>query len=154
MYEIEGTNFIAMDQDEFLEHYGVGGMRWGHRKSKFGSQSKDGSFKNLKKAQKKYDKKANSAKVYVKAWNSAANEAEKKGGLLDQTNSKLEDLYKSYERKGRKREEAFDGPEAQDLMEEYDKVFSQIRDTKVSDILGPRPSKASNTRLNRKNHLA
>ena len=32
MYELEGTDFVAMTESEYLEHFGVPGMKWGHRK--------------------------------------------------------------------------------------------------------------------------
>lgn len=33
MYELEGTDFVAMTESEYLEHFGVPGMKWGHRKA-------------------------------------------------------------------------------------------------------------------------
>lgn len=32
MYELEGTDFVAMTESEYLEHFGVPGMKWGRRK--------------------------------------------------------------------------------------------------------------------------
>ena len=58
MYEIKGTNFIAMDQDEFLEHYGIAGMRWGHRKSGVNSGVSKASLENSKRNM--LDKRSNS----------------------------------------------------------------------------------------------
>ena len=46
MYELEGTDFVAMTESEYLEHFGVPGMKWGHRKSR------------AKAAEHKADKKA------------------------------------------------------------------------------------------------
>lgn len=33
MYKIPNTDLIAMDESEYLEHFGVSGMKWGHRKA-------------------------------------------------------------------------------------------------------------------------
>lgn len=33
MYKIPNTDLIAMDESEYLEHFGVTGMKWGHRKT-------------------------------------------------------------------------------------------------------------------------
>ena len=48
MYDVEGTNFVAMDQDEYLEHFGTKGMRWGHRKSGVNSGVSKASLQNSK----------------------------------------------------------------------------------------------------------
>lgn len=32
MYKIPNTDLIAMDESEYLEHFGTKGMKWGHRK--------------------------------------------------------------------------------------------------------------------------
>lgn len=34
MYHIPNTDLIAMDESEYLEHFGIKGMRWGHRKQR------------------------------------------------------------------------------------------------------------------------
>ena len=49
MYDVEGTNFVAMDQDEYLEHFGVKGMRWGHRKAKDDTSNKKHGLSNRHK---------------------------------------------------------------------------------------------------------
>ena len=48
MYDVKGTNFIAMDQDEYLEHFGTKGMHWGHRKSGVNSGVSKASLENSK----------------------------------------------------------------------------------------------------------
>ena len=69
MYEIKGTNFVAMDQDEYLEHFGIPGMKWGHRKELAASRKSmrraeaRGSGIRASDRQKRVYKKA-SAKFY------------------------------------------------------------------------------------------
>ena len=45
MYEIPNTDLIAMDESEYLEHFGIKGMRWGHRKAS-GSKAQKSATKN------------------------------------------------------------------------------------------------------------
>ena len=51
MYDVKGTNFVAMDQDEYLEHFGTKGMKWGHRKAS-GSNARNGVTKDQVKSAK------------------------------------------------------------------------------------------------------
>ena len=150
MYEIPNTDLIAMDESEYLEHFGVKGMRWGHRKA-YGHTDSQGRYKNLKRAQKKYDKKASSGEVFAKSWNSAADDAEKKGGLVSRTNSKISALYKKHGVKSVD-ELPISGLHKYDkIFDDYNTEFKSMRALKVKDILGDRPSEAANTRVNRKN---
>jgi len=41
MYKIPNTDLIAMDESEYIEHFGVKGMKWGVRKKKDKINSKD-----------------------------------------------------------------------------------------------------------------
>lgn len=41
MYKIPDTDLIAMDESEYIEHFGVTGMKWGVRKQKDKINSKD-----------------------------------------------------------------------------------------------------------------
>ena len=152
MYELEGTDFVAMTESEYLEHFGVPGMKWGHRKA-YGRTDSQGRYKNLKRAQKKYDKKASSREVYVKSWNSAAEEAEKPGGLISKTNSKIDKLL---EENGVKSVEdlPISGLDKYNkIFDDYDTEFKNMRSLKIKDILGDRPSEAADTRVNRKNRF-
>lgn len=45
MYHIPNTDLIAMDESEYLEHFGVTGMKWGVRKQKDKINSKDRTLK-------------------------------------------------------------------------------------------------------------
>lgn len=56
--------------DDELYHYGVLGMKWGRRKKNYTSSTTYGSTRKLRKAQKKYDKRA--SKLSVEAHNRAA----------------------------------------------------------------------------------
>lgn len=150
MYKIPNTDLIAMDESEYLEHFGIPGMKWGHRKE-YGRTDSQGRYKNLKRAQKKYDKKASSAKVFVKAWNSSADEAEKEGGLVSRTNSKIDKLFKEHGIDSIEKLPASDLYKYNKILDDHETEFKNMRALKVKDILGDRPSEAANTRVNRKN---
>ena len=69
MYELEGTDFVAMTESEYLEHFGVPGMKWGHRKELTASRESmrraeaRGSKRNASSRQKAVYKKT-SAEFY------------------------------------------------------------------------------------------
>jgi hypothetical protein len=52
MYELEGTDFVAMTESEYLEHFGVPGMKWGVRKSKAERAEHSANKKAYKKAKR------------------------------------------------------------------------------------------------------
>lgn len=70
-----GTNLVV---EEFLEHFGVKGMRWGVRKDR-GSKSERRSARSaaktdrqVKRADKRFDKRAKRGADYFKVYNAAA----------------------------------------------------------------------------------
>ena len=68
MYKIPNTDLIAMDESEYLEHYGVKGMRWGHRKA-LESTERNGVTKDQVKSAKSRMKDASKRTIsdYKKA---------------------------------------------------------------------------------------
>ena len=148
MYKIPNTDLIAMDESEYLEHFGIKGMKWGNRKE-YGRTDSQGRYKNLKRAQKKYDRKAASTGLFVKSWNSAAEEVEKKGGLISKTNSKVDKLFKEHGVKSVEDLPVSGIKKYNKIFDDYETEFKKIQSLKTKEILGDKPSEAADTIINR-----
>lgn len=121
-------------EPDVLKHYGVPGMKWGVRRA-------DGSYKNLGRAQKKYDKELSKTKSYIKVHNAAAQDVNSgKSPLIRNTNKKLATLLK---REGVKSIDAIrseSGLKAYDkIVADYDRQFGSLMQKKVVEIFGERP---------------
>ena len=63
MYELEGTEFVAMTESEYLEHFGVPGMKWGRRKDVHNAKK---DAKETKKAKFMYGDTAGTRRKLIK----------------------------------------------------------------------------------------
>ena len=130
-----------------LYHFGVLGMKWGHRKSRpfeSSSGSSDMSHRELRKAQKKYDRAYR--KYRYEAYNKAADDVNSgKSPLIKKTNKRLETL------KAKHGEEAVSkalsglptNKEAQSdvnkILDDYKKTFDKMVSDNIERKLGKRP---------------
>ena len=79
MYELEGTEFVAMTESEYLEHFGVPGMKWGVRRAqkKAAHAANKKAFKAAKKEWKDANVAyANSDKKHLKSTDKRARKAD------------------------------------------------------------------------------
>lgn len=141
---------MYVDEQTYLAHYGVKGMKWGVRKKdnlavrgvqKIGRTMATGPFgkaginagkkinkhnqerttaKKLKKAQKEYDK--NVEKNWYKAYNEAADYMTK--NVIPKLNEQYKGDSWSYDKK---------------VLAKYDETFNKIYQQKFDDMFGPRP---------------
>ena len=109
------------DIEAFFKHAGVKGMKWGKRKA-------DGSYKNLQKAQKKYDKALNSRSNQIDAYNKAARFMN--NGFLDKLNTK----YKTLDMEKNPNSKA-----AKSYIKEFDDKWDQVYTTALTENIGARP---------------
>lgn len=119
--------------EDFLEHSGVKGMKWGRRKA-------NGAYRNLSKAQSKYDRTV--SKNWWRANNLAADDVNSgRNNLLAKSNSKISRILK---KEGVTRIDAIQsstGMRAYDkVIREHQEAFNALLQTKVVDLYGERPS--------------
>tara|TARA_R110000822_G_scaffold137335_4_gene274777 strand:+ start:754 stop:1095 length:342 start_codon:yes stop_codon:yes gene_type:complete len=107
------------EAEEYLAHYGVLGMKWGKTKA-------DGSYKNLAKAQKNYDKTVN--KNWYKTYNNAADYAN--SHLIPAINKKYNGSDVSDNTKG----------VGKKFMDEYNTKFNKVWAKEIQKMYGDRPT--------------
>ena len=101
--DVNLTHFVKItEENQELYHFGVPGMRWGHRKSQYSANEL--SSRQKSKASKEYKKLAvkteqdfanNQTNMYVKAHNKTADEWN--GRKLEEFNKKNDSKSKDYE---------------------------------------------------------
>lgn len=126
--------------EDFIEHYGVPGMKWGVRKSRqelrgYGTSSNQSrrarkSEKKVAKAQKRYDRKLK--KNWASAYNSAADYANQE--LIPKINKKYE-KYDFSDLNTPSKKRAYDR-----YINEYTDSFNKRYDEIVIEMFGKRPS--------------
>lgn len=108
-----------MDADDFISHYGKKGMRWGVRRA----------AKKTAKADKKWEKKANTLKTYIAVHNEAARVANKIDVPRINNNPKYKD-----------KDFTFDSPLRRKYYKEHEDAFNKRRQEAADKLVGSNPS--------------
>jgi hypothetical protein len=106
---------ILKEDEEFLEHFGVKGMKWGVRKER----KADASWKR------------NVTKNWYKAHNAAADQANASGGLIDRLNNS-----KKYKNKNLNKDPKL----LDEYLKTYDHEFNKLLDKTMRSQFGTSPS--------------
>lgn len=115
------------DVDEFLEHFGKKGMRWGVRNA----------AKKTAKADQKWAKNANTVKTFLSVHNAAAAKANK----IDVPRINNDPKYKG-------KDFTFDSPLRREYYKAHEDAFNQRRQEAVDKIVGPSPSGLTKIKIN------
>lgn len=118
---------MANYKDE-LYHFGVMGMRWGHRSSRSIEKQKKKALKKEVKADMKWEKKAHSSDTFVEVNNKAS----------VRINSKLDAFNKKWE--GIDFTDAKNEKDYEKYVKSYGKLWDKILNQVASEVIPPSPS--------------
>lgn len=127
---IQKGMMVMVDSDDFLEHYGVKGMKWGQRKSRSEKKAKVAAYKDAKKQHKQATKEAYRKNI------------DKARASLDEKEAKTLAAKKEYKAvkkaEGRRSVEAFKAKQkwikTADELTKTEETANQLRDGKEMAI--------------------